>query len=479
LAQLAWQLADTPLFDKAYTAAKTAAIGYATKKGAELLASAFMPRNKKKNSPSLPPSVAKAVRAATQPPRRTNRSVPLRMPKSARPTGRAMRRSNAMFGRSTALPVAVARSFKQRGGSINGRQSTVVTKTEYLGDIAGSSSFVNTSYSINPGLPSSFPWLAPVASQYEEYKFRKLTYRYETDSSSTYQGTVILATDYDALDAPFSNKQLALDYKGAAKDVTWKPIRLDLDRSQANPFSKRYVRSGSVTGDLKTYDVGLFQIMTQGQSTTATVGELFVDYVIELFGAKVNNVPGASLIGLDLRSGGTLSYSNPFGTAPTVQAGSQLGVTYANGTLTGPTQTGQFLVAVSVAGTNVSNVTSAFGGGATLVTAYGNVVSSGLTATLDVYSVNFPTNGGTITFNTGSGTVTGASLVMQQMSSGLALRPPKKDTILKPLTKDEMLLQRVSELESLISKIRVVEPNSPTPRPAPTAQLSSYVLTGQ
>jgi len=384
-----------------------------------------------------------------------------------------------MFGRSTALPVAVARSFKQRGGSINGRQSTVVTKTEYLGDIAGSSAFVNTSYPINPGLPSSFPWLAPVASQYEEYKFRKLTYRYETDSSSTYQGTVIMATDYDALDSPFTNKQLALDYKGAVKDVTWKSNRLDLDRSQANPFSKRYVRSGSVTGDLKTYDVGLFQIMTQGQSTTTTVGELFVDYVIELIGAKVNNIPGASLIGLDLRSGGTMTAGNPFGTAPVVQAGSQLGVTYSSGTLTVPTQTGQFLVAVSVAGTTIDEVTSTFGGGASLVTSYANVVNTAQTSATAVYSVNMPTNGGTISFTVTTGTVTSATLVMQQMSSGLSLRPPKKSAILKPLSKEEMLLQRVSELETLISRIRVVEPPAPAPRPAPPAPLNSFVLTGQ
>lgn len=463
ISQFVWESLDNPTFDKAVAGAKTAAAAYATKKAVELVSN-WMGRGKgKAKSPTLPKAIVKAMKV----PGPNNRSRPLARKAAQTRVFRAagISRSSARnFGRTSSLPVTTGRSFRQGGGSVNGRQSTVVSKTEFLMDVSGSASFSNTSFAVNPGVPSTFPWLAPIAAQYEEYRFKSLTFRYETSSSSTFQGEVVLVTDYDVYDTPFANKQLAMNYKGAVRTQTWAPARLTLDRQQARAYNKLFVRSGVVPGDQKTYDVGLFQLITQGQSATTAIGELYVEYVIELIGPKTNNVPGASLIGIDARSGGTVSPTNILGTSPVVQAGSQLDLSYEDGTFNFPTQSGQFLLSVTVTGTGVPALTFSSGTNASIVTEYANfAAASGLGATL-TFSINLAAQNATFGVTAvGATTITSAVVVMQQMSSGLSLSLPKKKKVLKPQTPDEALRQRLSELESKLARLVIAE--APPVRP--------------
>jgi len=166
------------------------------------------------------------------------------------------RRSSARGGftqRRVSAPIAKANIRKNRGPSMNGRGVTVIKHTEYLQEVTGSVDFAVTPIAINPGLVGSFPWLANGASQYEEYRFRRLAFKYETETSTTTTGAVILVTDYDALDVPFSNKQQAMDYRGATRTAPWTAVTHNVGGKESTPYSKRYVRAGAVPagGDLK------------------------------------------------------------------------------------------------------------------------------------------------------------------------------------------------------------------------------------
>jgi hypothetical protein len=462
-----WKVLDSPLFDKALSAAKAAAVTYATKQATDFISG--MGR-KKKQSPALAGMVARALAG----PGANSKSRPLHgqharsnTPRKGRgpPIRRIGRKKSKRqdFGPRTSLPVTTGRSFKQNGGSINGRQSTIVRKREYLQDVLGSVAFTNTTYAVNPGLPISFPWLAPIASSYEEYRFLKLNFLYETSSSSATQGEVMMVIDYDAYDAPFQNKQLAMNYKAAVRTQSWAPISYNLDRSQSRAFNQLFVRSGAVPGDLKTYDVGLFQLITQGQTSATVIGELYVEYEVELIGPKTDNVIGASLIGADIRGGGTLTPANFLGTAPVIQAGSQLSVVYAANVLTIPTQPGQYLICISATGTTFTALSVAFGAGATQVVLYSNVLVTGGASI--IVSANFPLTGGTITVTCTAATVATSSVVIQQMSAGLSVRPPKRPGLLVPLTKEEALQLRLDELERKLSRFSIVtEPQYAPPQ---------------
>lgn len=57
-----------------------------------------------------------------------------------------------------------------------------------------------------PGLASSFPWLATIANAYEFYAVRKLSYEYVPQCASTATGSFGMYFDYDPKDGVVSNK---------------------------------------------------------------------------------------------------------------------------------------------------------------------------------------------------------------------------------------------------------------------------------
>jgi len=167
------------------------------------------------------------------------------------------------------------------------KQTNIVCHREYLGDITGTAGFNNASYPLNPGLASTFPWLATVAQNYQEYKFHGVIFEFRsliTDFvTNGAPGVVIMATNYNA-DAPiYTTKQ---EMENSEYAVSVKPT-IDLCHGIECAVSQtilpqRYVRSGSVPvgQDLRLYDYGNFQFATQA-NPTQDLGELWVSYCVE------------------------------------------------------------------------------------------------------------------------------------------------------------------------------------------------------
>ncbi len=188
--------------------------------------------------------------------------------------------------RSVSAPVAEGKVSRLNAPRIRplGDGDCRIAHREYLGDLAGSVSFAANSYSVNPGLPATFPWLSAIAQRYESYRFASLRFEFETQSATTTTGSVILAVDYDANDSAPDSKAQVLTFRDAVRSPPWKSCMFSAAKEDLSKRSSYYVRNGSLgsSQDITLYDVGNLFACTQAQAGTTSVGELYVEYDIIL-----------------------------------------------------------------------------------------------------------------------------------------------------------------------------------------------------
>jgi len=208
--------------------------------------------------------------------------------------------------------------------------SNVITNREYLGDIttaAVAGTFSNQTFIVNPGQFATFPWLATIAQNFEQYRFHGIVFEFRSTSgdsltsTNTALGTVIMATDYNPNALPYSTKQIMENsqYAQSTKGSLSQVHGLVCDNDH-----KLFTRTGSVlpvNDSLKWYDHANFQIATTGfQGTSVNVGELWVTYVVELFKPQIPAQLGGSTQSLHVyRTGGLVG--NNMGTATGFSSG--------------------------------------------------------------------------------------------------------------------------------------------------------------
>lgn len=258
----------------------------------------------------------------------------------------------------------VANSLAQTGHKLNMGQpvaafgnisnGTVVQHREYIQDVlgTGSTAFSISAFSINPGLNVTFPWLSFLAANYEQYEIRGMVFEYkslcsdQTAGTASALGSVILATDYDSIDANYASKaemeQSQYCTSGKPSSDIIHPIECAPNRTSI-PIN--YIRSTAqpANTDIRLYDLGKLQIALSGiPAATAPagslLGELWVTYEIVLYKPQVSNV--SFFYQADHFNIGT-TWSTPanlggFGTtqaiavAKTAEVGSNLGWTITN-----------------------------------------------------------------------------------------------------------------------------------------------------
>lgn len=205
---------------------------------------------------------------------------------------RSRNRDISGVGPKVMAPAASARAYQTRDPQIqNNGKICIVKHRELLETITGNTNFqIPFSYQINPGLASSFPWLSGIANQWEQYRFNRLVYHYIPRCSTTKVGSVMLVPDYDVLDAPPQNEREASTYFEAIEDASWREIRCNLQPASLQPMGpKKYVRSGSVSSDLKTYDGGKLYVCVNGQDDTTAIGKLWVEYEVSFYVPQTNS----------------------------------------------------------------------------------------------------------------------------------------------------------------------------------------------
>lgn len=178
-------------------------------------------------------------------------------------------------------PLAAAKRTVARRPRTNGSRSFTVAHTEYLADLSAvSPGFSVVSYPINPALASTFPWLASLAGNFDQYRIKRLAVRFESSAPATENGRVFLAFDYDPQDDVPNDKGSFMSYRGATSDAVWTSNQCMF----TGPRLSRtyYTRSGQVVGDVRLYDAGNLLVSTSGVSNGLLCGELYLDYEMEL-----------------------------------------------------------------------------------------------------------------------------------------------------------------------------------------------------
>jgi hypothetical protein len=206
------------------------------------------------------------------------------------------------------------------------RATNLVSHREYLGDITGTAAFTNRSYPLNPGSSITFPWLATIAQNYQQYKWHGLIFEFRpliTDFvTSGAPGVVVMATNYNADEPPYSTKQAMenSEYAVSVKPTCNLMHGVECATNQT-VLSELYVRPGGIASnlDLKFTDLGNFQFASQG-NPVQLLGELWVSYTVEFFKPVLPNDVGGNVQSITaMRSG--VSNTAALGTVPVSSAG--------------------------------------------------------------------------------------------------------------------------------------------------------------
>lgn len=187
----------------------------------------------------------------------------------------------------------------------------VVSSKEFVTDIYGpavAGGFQNTTFDLNPGITRTFPWLAQLAANYEEYEFAQLIFTYKTNitdfvSTNGQVGTIVIATQYNSMDDPFTTKTEMMHYAGAADSKTTDNqlhgVECDPTKNSGSPG--KYIRSGPVKPgeDEKGYDHGVLNVAvanTPSQFNNQALGELWVSYTVRLRKPRFYSTNGLNIL---------------------------------------------------------------------------------------------------------------------------------------------------------------------------------------
>jgi hypothetical protein len=256
-----------------------------------------------------------------------------------------------------------------------------IERTEFLGPMFGTVAFSAIMHGVNPGNPQSFRWLSTIAQAFETYELDELEFIYKPTCPATTPGMVCFAVDYDASDPLPSSVEEILQNETQLCVPSWQPGIMKCNLRALNSLGpRRYLRSGNVTGDIKTFDVGNYVNATEGQADASVIGFVYMRYKVKLFTPQGLVAPGINYCS-KIVAGGTISNNNPMGTIP-IHSG-VLPVIISN-----PANTvtrlrigipGQWIVIINTTGTGQTGATYAAISASSSVTTGSGVINGGTT----------------------------------------------------------------------------------------------------
>jgi len=216
--------------------------------------------------------------------------------------GSGLYSGSGLYGSNSLIDSTDSRPSMMFSSPNDETQSLILTHKEYVGDVFGPSTtgFNVTSYQLQPGLSSVFPFLAQFAQNFDEYELHQMVWEFHSTvdanastNASGNTGTIIMATNYKA-DAPsFTNKDEMIAYHGGVSGRLTESLvhGVECDRNKGASLGQKYIRTSPIANtDLKLYDTGSFQVAFQNTPSTflnQQVGELWVYYTIKLSKPKL------------------------------------------------------------------------------------------------------------------------------------------------------------------------------------------------
>lgn len=183
---------------------------------------------------------------------------------------------NPLALHAMSAPMAYGMRMRQ---DYSGLDTYRVKHSEYVADINGSVGFEVQRFEINPARPVTFPWLASLAPNFEQYRFKMLKFMVKPQAPSTKPGVVMLAFDYDPTDPPPTEKAELLAYDGAERVNSWASTSTTM-----KSVEKKYTAESrpSETADIRQSDAANLYVATAAQDNTDAITELWVEYEVEL-----------------------------------------------------------------------------------------------------------------------------------------------------------------------------------------------------
>jgi hypothetical protein len=324
---------------------------------------------------------------------------------------------NSQINMTTSVPAAFATTQRTSKPKIvrQGNNSVRIIHRELVGTVIGSTAFtVAAAIPLNPGLPSSYPWLSTQAVGWEKYEFMSQRLRTYTRTGSNVPGSEIIAVDYDAADSAPGSESIVAAFHGTVEDAPWKDIVLTMDPTELK--GRRFLRYGALGPnlDIKTYDVGTGYICTV-DGTAVNWGKTWIEYDVVLYNQQLP-AGGSTGAGTLAAAGGSLAAATPFGAVPVALGLFSLNAAATNVvTATNLAIGTEYAVSIASSGTVMS--------GASLSTFVGFTNKNGVTgantgATNLVYAYTLvaTATSGSFVVNMTATTVTASSLVFTALT---------------------------------------------------------------
>jgi len=187
--------------------------------------------------------------------------------------------------RKYSIPAAMSSSVRQVGGSRTQIPGGIrVSHSELVATFTSTTAFTPVRLQIQPSLQTFSPWLAAQAADYDQYRLVRLEAEYRPSCGTDNSGSVMMTFDYDPSDRIPVSEQTMSTYMGATEAAPWLPQRTAMDAAAVHATGPRkYLRTGPVAGDLRTYDSGQFFFATQdGPAVPILWGKLWFHYTFDL-----------------------------------------------------------------------------------------------------------------------------------------------------------------------------------------------------
>lgn len=174
-----------------------------------------------------------------------------------------------------------------------------VSYREYLGEVVTGPTigeFNARTWEINPANILTFPWLAPIAQQYDQYKPLGIIFEFRstaTDTTTTAGiGSVMIASEYDVDDPDYSDKRTMMNSAYASETKMSEHMLHGIECAPSERKTIFWTRSiGQTVTDKKDYDLCKTTVATQGGGLPAnqSVGSLYIHYEFQFFKEQLYN----------------------------------------------------------------------------------------------------------------------------------------------------------------------------------------------
>lgn len=174
----------------------------------------------------------------------------------------------------------------QKPRSVDTKMGRIVSHTEYVSqvDVIEKKSGGDTiqAIPINPGLATTFPWLAPIAKQYDYYRLIKMVIRYVAACPSTTEGKFNGYFDYNASHGGAPTVAAMMQNYKATSSSLWQDAVIPVDPVRVHLLNKwKGTRSSSSADDVQNTEVGTFFYNMESPINVDNLGHLEIGYVFE------------------------------------------------------------------------------------------------------------------------------------------------------------------------------------------------------